>query len=269
MNRKPVVAGQFYPGTKENLEEQIKEYLSLDSSTDKTQTKLAMVPHAGYMFSGHVAGETLSKANLNNTVLLLGPNHTGQGLPLALWPDGEWEIPGAQIKIDESLAQEILNTIPEIKKDYNAHNFEHSLEVILPFLWVINKKSQIVPISVSEPNFASLNKIGQDLAQIIKNWNTPVSIIVSSDMSHFISQEQAKAKDNMAIEAILDLNPEKLYQTVQNNNITMCGILPMTMGLSLVNELGASQAELIQYATSADVTGDFQQVVGYAGILIW
>lgn len=268
MDRQPVVAGRFYPGIKESWQKEVRTYLKNDYQEEKDKAMMAMVPHAGYMFSGPVAGKTLSKTRINDQIILLGPNHTGKGKSLAVWPEGSWEIPGEQIKVDQDLAQEIVDSYPGLTSDYDAHLHEHSLEVVLPFLLTINPNLKIVPISVSEPELRTLIQAGQALAKVIQNQPNQTTVIISSDMSHFIPFEMAKKKDQMAIEAILKLDPENLYQVVRDNNISMCGVLPMTIGLSLANSLKAKKAELVQYATSGDFTGDFNQVVGYAGIVI-
>jgi len=269
MDRNPVVAGQFYPGKLEDLKSQVRQFLDQETFKDNKQTKLAMVPHAGYMFSGNIAGATLVRSNLASTVLLLGPNHTGQGAAWSTWDNGNWKIPGASLKVENELAQEIIESDAKIQKDYAAHLNEHSLEVILPFLWMLDPQTNIVPISVSEPNLSNLMQVGKSIAKCLKQYPQPVSIVVSSDMSHFISQDQAKSKDKMALDAIRELEPEKLYNVVRSNNISMCGVLPMTTGLAIANEFEASQAELIKYGTSGDIIGDYRQVVAYAGVCIW
>ncbi len=268
MDREPIVAGKFYPGTLEGWKKEVAQYLTLDKDTPTQESLLAMLPHAGYIFSGRVAGKTLAQTELADTVLLLGPNHTGQGSRLSVWPDGKWHLPGTHMEVESTLAQEILTTDKYFQSDYSGHMFEHSLEVILPFLWMINNNIQVVPICVAEPELSTLLRAGENLASILKNWPNPVSIIVSSDMSHFITSEEAKAKDDLAIQAIQQLDPESLYSTVRQNNISMCGVFPMTLGLQIANELGASKAKLVEYANAGDVTGDYNQVVAYAGMLI-
>ncbi len=269
MNRKPVVAGQFYPGRYEEWLREVSDYLAADRPQEDTRAKLAMVPHAGYIFSGKVAGRTIARANPADDVLLLGPNHTGRGAPLALWSRGAWELPGVSVPVAEDLADHLLRSHPGLQSDEAAHVSEHSLEVVVPFLWASSQKSRIVPICVSEPNPERLVEVGRSLAQALGDWEGPVSVVVSSDMSHFISLQEAKAKDEQALQAIYDLDPEKLYSTVRSNNISMCGVLPMTIGLSMARSQGAERAELVEYATSADMTGDSRQVVGYAGVVIY
>lgn len=269
MDREPVVAGKFYSGSRQGWMNEVQGYLSGDSGSTAKQALLAMLPHAGYMFSGKVAGKTLSLIQLNETVLLLGPNHSGQGARLSVWPDGKWELPGSYLEVEESLANEVLNSHPRLEKNYTAHMYEHSLEVILPFLCAINKNTRFVPVCVAEPDFDILQDVGKKLGSTLKNWSNPVSIIVSSDMSHFIPSDQAKSKDELAIQAISELSPEKLCSTVRTNNISMCGVFPMTLGLCIARELNASGAELVDYANSGDVTGDYKQVVSYAGMLVY
>lgn len=268
MRRRAIVAGQFYPARQEELQAQLNVFLKTEQRTEIKPAPLCMVPHAGYVFSGPVAGKTLALAGLQNTVLLLGPNHTGQGRPMAIWAEGEWEIPGAVLEVETELAQALLQACPALEKDFQAHVYEHSLEVVLPFIHMLQPKAKIVPICVAETDPSILFQTGQELGNLLRNRTQPVSIVVSSDMSHFLPQDQARAQDNLALEAISALDPQKLYQVVRENRISMCGVLPMTMGLAAAQELGCHQAEVIEYSTSGDKTGDYSQVVGYAGVLV-
>jgi hypothetical protein len=231
-------------------------------------TLLAMVPHAGYVFSGGVCGKTLGTANLAPTVLLLGPNHTGRGQRFALWPDGAWNIPGGSLPIDAGLAEALLDADPDVKADTSAHMGEHSLEVVLPFLHRLNPETSIVPVCISSPALETLERVGKAMGRALKDFGSPVSIVVSSDMSHYISSEDARKMDGMALDPIMTLNPAALYETVRSRHISMCGVLPMTTGLYAAMELGATRADLVAYATSGEASGDFEQVVGYAGVLV-
>ncbi|SDB12114.1 hypothetical protein SAMN05660653_00576 [Desulfonatronum thiosulfatophilum] len=266
MDRSYIVGGKFYPGTRPAWETEVRNYLE-PRNIQAEQALLAMVPHAGYAYSGAIAGKTLSAVSVPETILLLGPNHTGLGASFAVWPSGRWILPGAYLNVDTRLAQSIIDSTPATA-DHQAHNQEHSLEVILPFLYVLNPDLRIVPMAVSETKLDNLLSIGQDLAGVLSKWTTPVLIVVSSDMSHFISAEQAKYQDDLALSAILELDPVKFYLTVRSGNISMCGVLPMTIGLTIVNSMGGSQAKIIAYGTSGDVSGEFSQVVGYAGVVI-
>ncbi|MCF8029368.1 MAG: AmmeMemoRadiSam system protein B [Desulfohalobiaceae bacterium] len=268
MHRKPVVAGQFYPGSKDKWLEEVRRYLS-GGESGGTAATLSMVPHAGYPFSGGVAGRTLARARPGGRVLLLGPNHTGQGKPLAVWSAGTWELPGVSVPVDEELAAQVLQAHKALQEDQAAHVREHSLEVVVPFLYALEEATRIVPVAVAERDPDTLLRVGEALADVVSAQSEPVSVVVSSDMSHFIPADKAKQKDELALKAICEVNPEGLLETVQKNSISMCGVLPMTVGLSLARKLGCTQGELVEYANSGDFIGDYDSVVGYAGVVIW
>ena len=268
MDRQPVVAGRFYEGQADQLHALVDGLLGLAEGKRPEPTLLAMVPHAGYVYSGAVCGRTLGAANLAPTVLLLGPNHTGRGERFALWPDGAWKIPGGALSVDAPLAEALLAADPLIKADTAAHMGEHSIEVVLPFLRRLNPATTIVPLCISSPTLESLERVGMAIGKALAAFGSPVSIVVSSDMSHYISREDARRMDGMALDPIMTLMPATLFDTVRSRHISMCGVLPMTTGLYAALELGASHAELVSYATSGEVSGDFEQVVGYAGVLV-
>ncbi len=268
MQRQPVVAGRFYDADPEKLNSMVDGFLGLATEQRKEKTLLAMAPHAGFVFSGAVCGKTLAMANLESTILLLGPNHTGQGDRFALWPDDGWNIPGASVPIDTELATALLDADPMITADTAAHVGEHSLEVILPFLHRMNPDTTVVPIAISAHVFDDVAGVGKAIGQALKEFDRPVSIVVSSDMSHYISHDEAKKLDSLALEAAVNLDPRALFSTVRDHQISMCGVLPMTAGLFAALELGATQGELVAYATSGEVSGDFDEVVGYAGVLV-
>ncbi len=265
MDREPFVAGQFYPGSAAALDEKLSGYLQGEQAG--VRTLLAMVPHAGYPFSGSVAGKGLARSNLAERIILLGPNHTGRGQRIAVWRDGRWILPGSEVPVDEDTASAI-GKLPGYSFDYQAHLSEHSLEVVLPFLARAVPGCRIVPIAVAEPDPQVLMQAGEDLARTVKDLALDVSLGVSTDMSHFVPQEHAKRLDHMAIERILDLDPLGLHQVVRQNRISMCGVMPMTLGLACARELGAKSTEFIDYATSGDAIGDYSQVVGYAGVVV-
>lgn len=268
MNRRPVVAGQFYPGQADQVEAMVAEFLSKAGEKAQERTLLAMAPHAGYMFSGPVAGQTLGRANLAKTVLLLGPNHTGMGSRFAVWSAGTWELPGGGLNVREDLAQKLIKSDARLVSDQAAHAREHSLEVILPFLRALDPDTAIVPVAIGEPRLEELLGVGESVGRVLSGWKEPVSIVVSSDMSHYVSHEEAKRRDALALKPILDLDPAGAFRAVRENGISMCGIMPMTVGLVAAKLLGASKAELVAYATSGEASGDYAQVVGYAGVLV-
>ncbi len=268
MDRQPVVSGQFYPGTAEALVSEVDGYLAQAGDREIDPTILAMVPHAGYVFSGGVCGKTLGRARLRSTVVLLGPNHTGLGARLALWPDGQWLFPGGGLEVDSELALEIMEAEPRFTANRDAHLNEHSLEVVLPFLARLNPDTRIVPVCVAESNPETLLAVGGALATVLNRKDRSVSIVVSSDMSHYVSHDRAREQDVLAIKAACGLKPLDLYSVVRGKGISMCGVLPMTLGLSAALGLGAQRAELVAYATSGEMNRDFSKVVGYAGILV-
>ena len=267
MDRQPVVAGRFYDVDPARLFGLVDGFLS-QGVPRGGQTLLAMVPHAGYVYSGAVCGQTLAQASLARTVLLLGPNHTGLGQPFALWPDGAWHIPGGSVPVDVELATALLGADPRIAPDTAAHLREHSLEVVLPFLYRLDPLVSIVPLAIASHVFEDVAGVGRAIGRAIKAFGHPVSIVVSSDMSHYISHDQARRLDALALEAAVSLDPRGLFDAVRAHSISMCGVLPMTAGLYAALEMGATRGELAAYATSGEVSGDFDQVVGYAGVLV-
>jgi len=268
MIRQPVVAGQFYPGSAAALDGEVRAYLAKAPEKGPDPTILAMVPHAGYVYSGEVTGVTLGQANLADTLLLLGPNHTGMGAALAVWDRGQWLTPLCPLAIDENLADALTAADPRLTPDQLAHVQEHSLEVLVPFLCAVKGVVKGVPMAVSEHRLSELAGVARSVAKVIKAWPAPVSLVVSSDMSHYVSSEKAKELDFLALGAALKLDPVGMYTIVRERGISMCGVLPMTLGLMIALELGARKAELAAYATSGDASGDYARVVGYAGVLV-
>lgn len=227
-----------------------------------------MVPHAGYPFSGPTAGKVMSEANLADTVLMLGPNHSGRGRALSVWPEGSWRTPLGGLRVDSALADALFEAEPRLKRDYEAHMYEHSLEVVVPFISAVNPQAEAVPVCVSEHRPDVLFSVAENMAGALRNWSEPVSIVVSSDMSHYVPHRKAEELDSKALEAIKALDPKGLYQTVRREGISMCGVLPMTLGLAVANALGAEQGRVVDYSTSGEASGDFERVVGYAGVLV-
>jgi len=267
--RKPAVAGQFYSSSSLELKNQIGALI--DKKAKKLDVLACMLPHAGYMYSGGVAAETVSRINIRDKVILLGPNHTGYGTPFSIMTEGAWQTPLGEIKIDSILAKKILSRSKYLEQDNLAHIYEHSLEVELPFLQYFKADFEIVPIIVLSDEINALKEVGRDIALAIQESNSKNSILLvaSSDMTHYEPQDQAAKKDKEAIEAILELNADKLMERVQRLNISMCGYAPVVVMLVASKILGAKLAKLIKYQTSGDVTKDQDSVVGYAGIIIY
>ncbi|MBI4708550.1 MAG: AmmeMemoRadiSam system protein B [Candidatus Omnitrophica bacterium] len=267
--RTPVVAGQFYPASAQSLKEDIASLI--DNKAEKKDCLACMLPHAGYVYSGKVAAETVSHVRIKDNVLLLGPNHTGRGADFSIMTKGSWQTPLGKVEINSTLAQDILQSSKHLKSDSVAHAQEHSLEVELPFLQYFKTDFKIIPIAFMSQDIAALKETGREIADVIlrKNIKKETLIIASSDMTHYEPQNIAQKKDQQAIQAIIELNEDKLVEKVGEFEISMCGIYPAIVMLSAVRALGAKNAKLIKYQTSADATGDKNSVVGYAGIIIY
>ena len=266
MIRNPVVAGQFYPASTSQLKAMIEELV--DEKATKEEVIGLVSPHAGYIYSGPVAGAVISKIKFKDTFVIMGPNHTGSGKPLSIMTQGKWKTPLGEVEIDSELSKQILATSSYLQEDNVAHLYEHSIEVQLPFLQYFKPDIKLVPIILAYSSGATYKEIGKEIAKAIKDLNKEVVIIASSDMTHYEPHESAKRKDTQAIEAMLDLNEDELLKRVEELNISMCGYAPAVSLISAAKELGAKKAELVRYQTSGDTSGDYSSVVGYAGIII-
>jgi AmmeMemoRadiSam system protein B len=267
MLRSAVVAGQFYPGRRESLLQTVE---ALISPTAHEQPAIALMsPHAGYVYSGGVAGRTFSAVKIPDEVIILGPNHHGRGHLAAVYASGTWETPLGQTKISVDLAKRVLSECPMTAEDSVAHRFEHSLEVQLPFLQFRSPHVSIVPICISRMPLKMLLQLGEGLARAASLSATVPLIVASTDMTHYESGKSARTKDFLALEKVLALDPEGLYEVVHEHSISMCGVLPTVVMLQAALSLGARSAELIAYSNSGDVTGDQSEVVGYAGVRIF
>ena len=267
--REPAVAGRFYPGKPEVLARQADQYLAAAAPAEKIgDARGCVVPHAGYMYSGHVAGAVFGRLPPRAAYIILCPNHTGRGAPLAVMSSGEWRTPLGFVPVDSALAASLRHSCPLLMEDAEAHADEHSLEVELPFLQRSVGTFTFVPIAVGVSRLAALESLGRGIAQTLKNWQTPVLIVASSDMNHYEPDDVTRLKDRKAIDRILALDPTGLYQVIAQEDISMCGYGPVIAMLTAAMTLGATQAELVRYATSADTSGDRSAVVGYAGIVI-
>ena len=268
MNRAPAVANQFYPGDPKVLSASLEGLIPRIDSRLKTKALAVISPHAGYVYSGKVAGETFAKTEIPQSVIILGPNHQGYGAPAALMATGFWEMPMGEVPIDSKLSQAILDESSLVEPDDLAHRFEHSLEVQVPFLQKLRDDLAIAPIVLSHLRYSQCEALGSELAAAIRKFGNPTLIVASSDMTHYETRSSASAKDKMAIRHILALDPKGLYDTVHANKITMCGVIPATVALIAAIALGAGSAELIRYTDSGETSGDTEHVVGYAGIVI-
>jgi AmmeMemoRadiSam system protein B len=261
------VAGYFYPEGERELRKMIEEMV--DPEADKQKAICVISPHAGYVYSGKVAASVFSSVLLPDKFIIIGPNHGDVPTRMALVKEGIWQTPLGDVPIDSSLAQLLLDQNEDIREDEKSHAQEHSLEVQIPFIQYFRDDFSIVPISIAyTASYKDLVKLGESISRSIQNYGRDVLIVASTDMSHYVSQEEAREKDFLAIDKMLKMDAEGLYGVVRKERISMCGYQPVTAALVASKKLQAKKAELIKYQTSGDVSGDFLRVVGYAGIRI-
>lgn len=265
MERAPAVAGQFYPGDKGTLRADVRRYLGSHLSTENALAVVA--PHAGYVYSGQIAGQVFASVNIPDRVIILCPNHTGLGARAAIMSEGAWHVPGHRVPIDDELA-EALKAQTFLIEDELAHAREHSLEVMLPFLVERNPAVRIVPICLSHLSLDACTRLGVALAEAIRAIKGDVLIVASSDMSHYVPAELARERDALALAELEAMHPEDLYQTVERERISMCGFIPATVALTAARELGGREGKVVRYGNSGETSGDYGQVVGYAGVVI-
>jgi len=265
--RPPAVAGSFYEASPERLRAQVQECFAANPKTaTKERFVGAVVPHAGLMYSGHVAAAFYGLAELPKRFIILCPNHTGIGHFAAINREGEWRTPLGAVPVDTALADALMSKTPLLGDDWKAHAREHSLEVQLPFLQQLVGNFTFVPICLAAPRYAFCEEIGNAIADVVQN--EPIGILASSDLNHYANQEVTLIKDRRAIDQVLALDPDSLWRVVDEEDISMCGFIPTTTMLIAARKLGAQNARLIKHATSGDINHDYAHVVGYAAILI-
>jgi AmmeMemoRadiSam system protein B len=269
MDREPAVAGRFYRGDPGALALEVKTLLGAPdgrAAAGKVRAVGVVAPHAGYVYSGAIAGAVYGRLELPGRAIVLGPNHTGLGSPAALWPaGGGWRTPLGTVPVSAALTG-ALAAHPLVALDRAAHLREHSLEVQLPFLQAARPDLELAALCLAHLPVAACRELGRAVAAAARDHGA--LLIASSDMSHYIPAAEAREKDRLAIDRILALDPEGLHRTVEREAITMCGVIPTTVMLFAARELGATRAELVRYGSSGDVTGDDREVVGYAGLII-
>jgi AmmeMemoRadiSam system protein B len=278
--RTPAVAGRFYPDRAGELLREVREFTST-SNTPVATGRIAAIgcvaPHAGYIYSGSVAGAVYSRLEIPERCVILCPNHTGKGRPLAIMANTTWQTPLGEVAADADMGARLLRRFPALQEDSAAHRAEHAIEVQLPFLQTLRPELKIVPIAIGTSNFDVLRGLGEALADVIADGQEEgrheedqekVLIIASSDMNHYESDAITRVKDHKAIERVLALDARGLWEVVMNEDITMCGFGPTIVLLTAAKILGATSATLVKYATSGDVSGDYESVVGYAGIIV-
>jgi len=264
--RRPAVAGQFYEGSARKLQEQVDSLLV--PAAEPVTALAAVVPHAGFMYSGSVAGRVYGAMRPADVYILVGPNHTGLGVPVSLMSFGEWEIPGQRLPIAYRVAQRLLTSVEFAEEEEQAHKLEHSLEVQLPFVKRVSPNAKIVPIVIGDTRLETCIALGRGLAQAVVEDTRSVLLVASSDMSHYVPDTLARELDQKALDRIRALDPEGLHRVVKNLGISMCGVAPTTAVLAAAVALGAEKADVVAYMTSGDISGDRDRVVGYAGVVI-
>jgi len=264
--RPPAVAGKFYPANPETLRRDVESYLP--HNKEKIAALGCVVPHAGYMYSGHVAGAVFARMELPDRFVILCPNHTGRGEPLSIMSRGAWQTPLCDTQIDRAFAAELVAEFDLLSEDAEAHRTEHALEVELPFLQVLEPRFTFVPIAIGTHRLDVLTELGKAIARVIGRQKDRVLVIASSDMNHYATDSVTREKDALAIAPLVARDPRALHEVVHREEISMCGLGPAVAMLTAVNELGAHSAELVKYATSADVSGDRSYCVGYAGVVV-
>ncbi len=268
--RHPAVAGRFYPRDPDDLRSEARGYLE-QSNVASEAPKHALgciAPHAGYMYSGHVAGAVFARIEIPSRCIVMCPNHTGMGRALAIMSEGAWETPLGAISIDTDLAGALKQRFAALQEDPAAHRAEHAAEVELPFLQLLQPNLKFVPIALGTGQFDALEQLGHALADVVAAQKDHILIVASSDMNHYESDVVTRVKDHRALERILSLDPRGLYEVVTQQDISMCGFGPAIAMLTAARQSGAKSAELVKYATSGDVSGDREMVVGYAGVVV-
>jgi len=277
--RKPVYSGSFYENELSRLNKQIESCflhkigpgkLPLTNLAGKRKIVGMISPHAGYIYSGPIAAHgyfQLAHDGKPETIIILGPNHRGFGEETSILSSGKWETPLGVLEIDHDLANNIVKRSKILKEDINAHKYEHSIEVQIPFIqYIFGNNVNIIPISMSRQDIETDINIANAISASVKDKD--IVVIASSDFTHYESSEYAYNIDLQAIEAIIEFNPQKIYDMIFDQRLSMCGPGPITTMLMICKTLKAKKAELLKYATSGDITGDNKKVVGYASMIV-
>ena len=267
MLRLPAVSGRFYPSHPAELTAVIRRFTETESNTKKVAVKACLLPHAGYVYSGAVAGAVFARITLPRKILVLGVRHFPRGEQAAILSSGAWRTPLGDAPIDELLARELRAACPLLREDDVAHSQEHSLEVQIPFLQVLAAGFSFVPVALGTVRFEDLVQVGEGIARVLAESREDILLLTTSDLNHYEEDATTRVKDRKAIERLLALDARGLYDTCRNEKISMCGLGPAVAMITALRLLGTKRGELVRYATSADVSGDMSGVVGYAGMV--
>lgn len=266
MLRQPAVAGRFYPSQPEELTKLVRRYATAEAGAARVRAKACLVPHAGYVYSGAVAGAVFARLELPRRMVILGVRHRPRGERAAILASGAWRTPLGDAAVDSELGEKLSAACPLLREDEIAHSEEHSLEVQIPFLQVLAPGFTFVPVALGTIRFEELLQIGEALGKVLAK-EPDVLLLTTSDLNHYEDDATTRKKDGRAIERLLALDARGLFEVCRDAEISMCGLGPAVAMLTALHALGAGHAELVRYATSADVTGDKDEVVGYAGMI--
>jgi len=268
--RPPAVAGSFYPQQPAEVDAALDElFQDAAAASERQSCRAAMVPHAGWRFSGQIAAKVLSSIQIPETVIILSPKHTRAGMNWAVAPQREWQIPGAHVAADQALAARLCHAIPQLELDAAAHEREHGIEVELPLIHRLAPQAKVVGITIGAATWPECQQFAAGLKQVLDACEQAPLLLISSDMNHFATDRENRRLDRLALDALQTLDPQQLLEVVRANDISMCGVLPAVIVMETLRQIRPLQsAREVAYATSADVTGDVSRVVGYAGVIL-
>ena len=266
-SRPAAVAGAFYPGTAAEIDRELDE-MAPENRADESWPAV-MVPHAGWVYSGKLAAEVFARVKIPEQVIILCPNHRSQGSEWAVAPHRIWSLPGGNVASDPELAARLARSVAGLELDSTAHSQEHAIEVQLPILSRLAPQARVVGITIGGGTLPRLQSFAAEMADLLGELPTRPLLVISTDMNHFADEERTRRLDRMALHAMESLDPAKLYSTVRENDISMCGMLPAVIVMETLRNLGClDRCESVGYCTSADASGDTGRVVGYAGMLL-
>jgi AmmeMemoRadiSam system protein B len=264
--RPPAVAGTFYPGSEAEIDRMLEGFFS--EGKPRSQWSAAIVPHAGWLYSGKIAADVLSQIEFPKTVIIIGPKHTPGGVDWAVAPHAKWSLPNGELDSNQELAKLLSERIPGLELDAGAHQMEHGIEVELPMIRRLAPETKVVGITIGSGNLERLNDFAEKLAEVIREMEEPPLLLISSDMNHFATDAETRRLDELALSELDKLDEEGLFRVTTENHISMCGMRPAVVVLKTLKHLGKlTESQRAGYATTADVTGEKSRVVGYAGML--
>jgi AmmeMemoRadiSam system protein B len=265
--RSPAVAGRFYPGDPAVLSRDVSRLLGPERH-DPVAARAVMVPHAGYQYSGLIAGMTYARVRPRRRAIVLCPNHTGLGVARSVSPAAVWELPGGGLRTDIEL-RELLEEHAGLEPDASAHRREHAVEVQLPFLRALSAETTFVAVCLAHLSIDECQRVARGITAAVRaaSAEEDVLLVASTDMSHYVPADVASREDAFAIDRVLNLDAAGLFRIVRERRISMCGYIPTTCVLFAAQELAAGRAELVAYGNSGETSGDLTSVVGYAGAL--